>query len=147
MKPVLYLCYSDTPEKSGLVFPNELKEDSYTLGIWVIAVPKNQGISDTFEFDAVNNNKIVSLKLIRLNRLVYYVNTDMHGKFFFRVNNIFYRYEKYVGASKIIRKEDKLFQLTSMDIQKLERACDNGFFFVGRIDNDKIYQIDYKRNE
>jgi len=134
MKSVYYLSYSDIPQKAGLVFPNELQKDIYSPGIWVVAKYRNERILNELEFDAVNDNQLNTLKLVRVNRLVFQVNHEKHGKFFFRISRIFFRYEKYVGSSKEISNDCILYQLTSMNIEKLEQACSNGFFFVGRID-------------
>lgn len=136
MGTVYYLCYSDIPEKAGLVFPAELEPDSYSPGIWTVAIKRHDRFPESFEFDAVNDNQITSTKLVRVSRSVYQVDTEKHGKFFFRINHIFHRYENYIGNSKFIEQNDRLYQLTSMDIQKLERTCDKGFFFVGRADNN-----------
>lgn len=136
MGTVYYLCYTDIPEKTGLVFPAELEPDSYSPGIWTVAIKRKERFPESFGFDAVNENQIVSTKLIRVNRSVYQVDTEKYGKFFFRINLIFHRYENYIGTSKLIEQSDRLYKLTSMDIQKLERTCDKGFFFVGRVDNN-----------
>ncbi len=136
MGTVYYLCYSDIPENTGLVFPAELEPDIYSPGIWTVAIKRHDRFPESFEFDAVNDNQITSTKLIRVRQSVYQVDTEKHGKFFFRINRIFHRYENYVGNSKLIEQSDRLYQLTSMDIQKLERTCEKGFFFVGRVDNN-----------
>ena len=136
MGTVYYLCYSDIPEKTGLVFPSELEPESYSLGIWAVAIKRGNRFPEIIEFDAVNDNQITSTKLVKVSRSLYQVDTKIHGKFFFRINHIFNRYNNYVGKSKLIDQNDSLFQLTSIDIQKLEITCDKGFFFVGRIDDD-----------
>lgn len=136
MGTVYYLCYSDIPEKKGLVFPAELQPESYSPGIWAVAIKTKDKFPETFEFDAVNDNQITSTKLIKVSRSVYQVDIEKHGKFFFRINRLFHTYENYVGNSKLIEQNCRLYQLTSMDIQKLERSCDNGFFFVGKVDNN-----------
>jgi hypothetical protein len=136
IRNVYYLCYSDIKEKTGLVFPAELEPDIYSPGIWTVAIKRQERFAESFEFDAVNDNQIISTKLVRVNRSVYVVDTEKHGKFFFRINHIFYRYENYVGNSNLIEQSDRLYQLTSMDIQKLERTCEKGFFFVGKVDSN-----------
>jgi hypothetical protein len=136
MGTVYYLCYSDIPEKTGLVFPAELEPDSYSPGIWTVAIKRHDRFPEIFQFDALNDNQIISTKLARVSRSVYQVDTEKHGIFFFRINNLYHRYQSYVGNSKLIEQSDRLFQLTSIDIQKLERTCDKGFFFVGRVDNN-----------
>ena len=136
MGTVYYLCYSDIQGKTGLIFPTELEPDNYSPGIWTLAIKRKGRFPGSFEFDAVNNNQIIPTKLVLVDRSVYQVETEKYGKFFFRINHIYHRYESYVGSSKLISSDDRLFQLTSMDIQKLERTCDKGFFFVGRVDNN-----------
>lgn len=136
MKTVYYLSYSDIPGKDGLIFPNELQSGTYSPGIWVIDLEEFERISDTFIFDAVDNNENQSLKITRVNRSVFQVDTSKYGKFYFRIMRLFFRYEKYVGNSKLIKSDNILYQLVSMDIQKLERIClQNGFFFVGSVDD------------
>lgn len=112
MGTVYYLCYSDMPEKRGLVFPSELEPNTYSSGIWTLAIKRQERFPESFEFDAVNDNQITSTKLVRVNRTVYQVDTEKYGKFFFRINHIFHRYENYVGNSKIIDQNDRIYQLT-----------------------------------
>lgn len=131
---VYYLCYSDSPDKTGLVFPEELNPNHYSPGIWTIAINAHEAIPESFEFDAVNINQITTSKLVRVNRSVYKVDIEKFGKFFFRINRIFN--QNYVGNSRLIEESDRLYQLTSLDIQKLEQTCENGFYFVGRTDKD-----------
>lgn len=137
MKAIHYLSYSDKPETEGLLFPSELLKDTYAPGLWVVDLQDFEGLPNSFEFDAVDNNELQTLKMTRVNRYVYQVDTDKHGKFYFRIMNIFFRYQKYIGNSKLIDANSRLFQVVSMDIQKLHRTClEKGFFFVGRIDNN-----------
>lgn len=136
MGTVYYLCYSDMPEKTGLVFPAELEPETYSPGIWTVAIKRHEKFPNSFEFDAINVNQITPTELVKVSPSVYQVDTEKHGKFFFRISHIFHRYANYVGKSKLIDQNDRMYQLTSMDIQKLERICDKGFFFVGRVDND-----------
>jgi hypothetical protein len=137
MKAIYYLSYSDKPETEGLLFPSELLQDNYAPGLWVIDLQEFERLPDTFEFDAVDNNELQTLKMTRVNRSVFQVDTDKHGKFYFRILNIFFRYQKYIGNSKLIDPNSRLFQVVSMDTQKLHRtSLDKGFFFVGRVDNN-----------
>lgn len=137
MKAIHYLCYSDKPETEGLLFPIELLQDTYAPGLWVIDLQDFERMPDTFEFDAVDNNELQILKMTRVNRSVFQVDTAKHGKFYFRILNIFFRYQKYIGNSKLIGPNSRLYQVVSMDTQKLHRtSLDKGFFFVGRVDNN-----------
>lgn len=138
-KPVYYLSYSDIPYSEGLVFPNELQAGTYAPGIWVIDIEPLARLADSFEFDAVLNNEVTSYSMDRINRSVFRVQTEKQGQFYFRIMNIFFRYQRYIGKSKLIQPESRLFQVVSMDIQKLSRVClQERFFFVGRIDNELI---------
>lgn len=137
MKPVYYISYSDSPEKRGFVFPNELQNENYSIGMWVIELLQFEKLRDIFEFDAIENNEVLSLKMTRVNRSVFQVNTFKYGKFYFRIIPLTYHYNKYVGNSKLISHESRLYRVVSMDIEKLEQIClRSRFFFIGRGDND-----------
>lgn len=136
MKAIHYLSYSDKPETQGLLFPSELLQNTYAPGLWIIDLKKFERLPDSFEFDAVDNNELQVLKMTRVSRSVFQVDTKKYGKFYFRIVNIFSRYLNYIGNSKLISSDSRLFQVVSMDIQKLNRTClDKGFYFVGRVDN------------
>ena len=137
MKAIHYLTYSDKPDIEGLVFPSEILQNTYASGLWAIDLMEYEMMPNNFEFDAVDNNELQTLKMTRVNRSVFQVDTDKYGKFYFRVINIHFRYNKYVGKSKLINSSCRLYQIVSMDIQKLNNTClDKGFFFVGRVDNN-----------
>lgn len=134
MKVVYYMCYSDLPGKGGLVFPAELEPDNYSLGIWTIVKKREESLPENFEFDAVNDDQVISMILTRVDGSVYQVNTEKHGKFFFRIIRI--KPMNYIGNSKLIDPDSIIFELIPTDIQKLERTCGEKFFFVGRVDNN-----------
>lgn len=137
MKTIYYLSNSDKQGVAGLLFPAELSKDTYAPGIWVIDLQNFERLPDTLEFDAIDNNDLQILKMTQVNGSVFQVETSKYGKFYFRIMNIFFRYHKYVGNSKLIDRNSRLYQVVSMDIQKLHKAClENGFFFVGRVDDD-----------
>lgn len=97
---------------------------------------KKKDIPKSFKFDAVEDNQLLTLSMSHLSNTVYYVDTNKHGKFFFRIS----RYDKkYIGNSKFINSEDKLYQVVPFDISKLESVCiKHKFFFVGKIDENII---------
>jgi hypothetical protein len=135
---VWYLSYSDSPKKEGLIFPNELLKNTYSPGIWAIDLDRYQRYirEDIYSFDAVDKEEIVNTKLIKINPHVFQVDSR-HGKFFFRIIQLHYRYNKYIGNSNLINKENVLYQVVSMDIPKLNKLClEEKFFFVGRIDSN-----------
>jgi hypothetical protein len=137
MKQIYYLTYSDIPEEDGLIFPTELLDGSYVTGIWVAAFHDFEKIPELFEFDAVDNNELIRLIMTRVDGSVFQVSTGKHGVFYFRLMPILNRNDKYVGKSTLINSNSKLYQVVSMNIQKLEQTClKDGFFFVGRVDND-----------
>lgn len=138
MKPIYYLSYSDIPGNNGFVFPSELQQYNYSPGSWFVALDSFEAIPDILEFDAVDNNELLSLKLSRVNRMVFLVDTFKYGKFFFRAMHKFYnRYDRYVGNSKLIAPDNRLFQILPLEVQRLENVCKNSrFFFVGRIDSE-----------
>lgn len=137
MNPIYYLCNSDIPEINGFLFPTELLEGTYTTGIWVIDLIYYERISDSYEFDAVDNDELVNLKMSRINGNIFQVDTSKYGKFYFRIVNLFYPRLKYVGKSKFIDSESRLLQVVSMDLHKLEITCmKHRFFFVGKVDRN-----------
>src|SRR5687768_4208116 len=99
MKPIYYLSYSDKPRTTGLIFPNELLENSYSPGIWVVDLKKFELLPGEFEFDAVDNNELLTFKMTRVDGTLFHVSTDKYGKFYFRVMSIYFRHKKYVGNS------------------------------------------------
>lgn len=137
MKEIYYLCYSDRKEIDGLLFPNELFEETYAPGLWVVDLLDFERFPDSFNFKAVDNDEVINFKMTRVNDLVYQVDIPKYGKFYFRIITTFFLYNKYKGNSNLINKKSRLYQVVSMDIQKLHRTClEKRFFFVGRVDDD-----------
>lgn len=135
MNPVYYLCYSDNSEKTGLVFPYELLPKTYSPGLWAIDLNQHDIIPSSFSFDAVDDNRLVTFKLTQVNGSVFRVNTKKYGVFYFRIINIYFRYQKYTGNSPLINPNNRLFQVISTDILKLNQICiERKFFFVGKVD-------------
>jgi hypothetical protein len=140
MKTIFYLCHSDEPGTIGLLFPGELLKGTYSPGLWFIELRNLENLPDEIEFDAVDNNDLLTLKLVRIDSSVYQVETGKHGRFYFRIMDI--PYLNYVGRSKLINKNSMLYQVVSLDIEKLQKSClSNDFFFVGRVDTELIQRI------
>jgi hypothetical protein len=72
MKKIYYLTPSPNQELNGLVFPEELPENYYTTGVWVIAEKNRSDLESEYRFDAVHENRQVVLTLQRLNQNSYF---------------------------------------------------------------------------
>jgi len=134
MKNVLYLTYSDSPRKRGFVFPNELQDNSYSIGIWAIEM-QTSVYPEILAFDAVDNNQLITLHLQKINGPIYKVDTLKHGVVFFRLQKISKWYEKYVGNSDLITNGCSIIQVIPLNYNTLEKICkEHHFFFVGTIE-------------
>jgi hypothetical protein len=137
LKTIYYLSYSDNAEKEGLVFPNELLEQTYSSGIWIINLKHYERIPKLIDFDVVVNNELKTFKMKKINGFMFQVDANNYGKFYFSILNLTSHFHKYVGNSKLINSNDRLFQVVPIDNQKLNNSClKEGFFFVGRIDSN-----------
>lgn len=131
MNNVLYLSYSERGD--GLVFPNELEKDIYSLGIWVVKTSSD--LPTKINFDAVYNNELITLKAEIINKNIYKIDTKSLGVILCRAVKVHYRHNKYVGRSKEIQETDTLYQLVPMNISLLEKLClEDKFYLVGKID-------------
>ncbi|MBA6157385.1 hypothetical protein H3Z83_12780 [Tenacibaculum sp. S7007] len=135
MESILYLSYSNVSD--GLVFPNELSEGVYSPGMWVLQSENINATNELYDFDAVDENKLIKLNLSKIQNNYFQVDTRKYGKINFRLHEIYYRYQNYVGNSNLINPHLKFFQLVPIDIPKLSNLClEKGFFLVGKIDEE-----------
>lgn len=133
MKEVFYLSYSNSDE--GLVFPSELENGIYAPGIWVIQAESKKACPKEFLFDAVDNDEVIKLITRRLNNVNYQVDTQKYGKINLRLIEVYRRYNRYVGRSKIIDSNLRFFQLVPIDILKMSELClKEKFFLIGTVD-------------
>lgn len=139
MNIVYYLCETDKPEQDGLVFVKELDSNTYSLGNWYIEIRPNERNPKFLEFDAIIDNAQQKLILNRFNRNIYIIELKNLGIVYMRLVRAFERHKKYIGNSKLISCDSKLFQIVPMNVQELESLCrETGFYFIGKNDNDLL---------
>jgi len=135
MENILYLSYSNIND--GLVFPNELSDGIYSPGMWVLQSESINKTNSNYHFDAVDKNELIKLNLSKIQNNYFQVDTKKYGKINFRLLEIYWRYQNYVGNSNLINRQLKFFQLVPIDIPKLSTLClENNFFLVGKIDEE-----------
>jgi len=123
------------PELDGLVFPQELPDNYYSLGKFYVYAKDNHGLAEHYYFDAEDEGKDVRLVLERQENSpesnIYIVRTSKHGIFPFVIEPTRYQ---YVGHLRNMRKI-QLFRVVPLNLAKLEQAClSNRFFFCGAND-------------
>ncbi|WDB48801.1 hypothetical protein [Escherichia albertii] len=88
---VYYLSFFN--EQGGFLFPDELPDDYYSPGLFIVERNQCGEYPDVFLFDAMDNGKRVSLHLTRVSErnsisTLYVVRTEDYGSFGFRLENI-----------------------------------------------------------
>ncbi|SHF98300.1 hypothetical protein SAMN02745753_03012 [Marinomonas polaris DSM 16579] len=123
------------PEADGLVFPQELPEDYYSLGKFYVFVNGNGCLAHRYYFDAEDEGKDVRLTLERQKNSpssnIYIVRTKKYGIFPFVIEPTHYQ---YVGRLQNLQSF-RLFRVIPLNLAKLEEACMRyRFFFCGAND-------------
>ncbi|GHW57989.1 hypothetical protein [Vibrio cholerae] len=123
------------PEVSGLVFPQELPEEYYSLGKFYVYATSRGDLAHRYHFDAEDEGKDVRLLLERQESSqgsnIYVVRTNKYGIFPFVIEPTRHR---YVGRLKKL-KNVQLFRVIPLNLAKLEEAClSHRFFFCGAND-------------
>jgi hypothetical protein len=123
------------PELDGLVFPQELPDNYYSLGKFYVYAKENHRLEHHYDFDAEDEGKDVRLLLERQENSrdsnIYIVKTSNHGIFPFVIEPTRYQ---YVGFLENMRGM-QLFRVIPLNLDKLEQAClNNRFFFCGAND-------------
>lgn len=141
---VRYLCISASL-KTGLVFANELPENYFSPGVFIIEENKHGDLGMSYTFNAVQNSEEIRLSLTKytsenesdnillsVRSRTFMVQTKQYGQFNFRAYPVNWRYNKYVGKRKYLKKHNRLWVLKPLNIQKLEQvSIEHGFYFVG----------------
>lgn len=123
------------PEVDGLVFPQELPEDYYSLGKFYVYATSRGDLAHRYYFDAEDEGKDVRLLLERQESSpdsnIYIVRTKKHGIFPFVIEPTRYQ---YVGSLQKLQNV-RLFRVIPLNLDKLEEAClSKKFFFCGAND-------------
>lgn len=133
MKQVFYLCLNNKFRKAGFVFPNELDDDYYAPGFFVIESSGDVNrFSDNYMFLAIDKGKIVKTILNRNNK-GFIVNTEKYGEFQFEAIFAPTPMNRYIGISPEFKEiKTKLYILKCSDDEKLENVCrEHDFYFIG----------------
>ena len=133
MKQVWYLCLNNKFRKAGFVFPNELDDDYYSPGFFVIESSEDVNrFFDSYIFWAVDKGKFTKTILNRNNK-GFIVDTGKYGEFHFEAIFAPTPMNRYVGVSTDVKEiKSKLYILKCSDIEKLEKVCrEYDFYFIG----------------
>lgn len=133
-KFIYYLSYYN--EKFGFLFPDELPDNYYAPGLFLIEVDNNNNFLHTYTFDAMDNGKRTTLELTCTNKehnsSLYVVRTKHYGSFWFNLERIHFGLV-YIGKNKLMADHNNLAVLISTDSNKLEKVCkEYNFYFIGK---------------
>lgn len=142
MKRVLYLCLNNKFNNVGFVFPNELEENFYSPGFFIIQaedklVRMPRKFHNEYLFLAVEKGKIFknTLKFIENNK--FKVNTEKYGDILFEAIYVPSTINRYIGSRHNLISEgfNNMYALKCTNTELLERICkENDFYFVGSTD-------------
>ncbi|MFY8352238.1 hypothetical protein AAEU29_16980 [Pseudoalteromonas sp. SSM20] len=139
--PVYYLSFYN--EGGGFLFPDELPSNYYSPGLFLIESSHDGTYPYAFSFDAMDNGKRVSLKLVRADEgnpksTLYVVRTEHYGSFWFNLE-VVNPALPYLGSRPQLKQISGFSMAVTTDSSKLERACHNfDFYFIGStlLEND-----------
>lgn len=131
---VYYLCFLS--EQSGFLFPDELPQNYYSPGLFLVTPEESGTYAYSYTFDAMDNGRRISLSLVRADEgnprsTLYVVRTKSYGSFWFdlRLINPLFR---YLGSRPQLSQHRDFSVAFSMNTDKLERVCKNfNFYFIG----------------
>lgn len=144
MQQVWYLCLNNKFRKAGFVFPNELDDDYYSPGFFVIeSHGHGNGFFDSYMFWAVDKGEFVKT-ILNYNNKGFIVDAGKYGEFNFEAIFAPTPINRYVGVSDDVKEmKSKLYILKCSDIEKLEKVCRKyDFYFIGN--NGFRHQNEYK---
>jgi len=124
------------PEGGGFLFPEELPDNFYSPGLFLLLSEQGGNYSYQYKFDAMDNGERVSLSLIRANEenqqsTLYVVKTKNYGSFGFDLKNINPQV-RYIGERSELSSHSSFSIALSIDSDKLERVCKEfNFYFIG----------------
>jgi hypothetical protein len=131
---VYYLSFFS--QGGGFLFPDELPNNYYSPGLFLIENNRSGKYPFAFSFDAMDNGRRVSLKLERANEgdprsTLYVVKTKHYGSFWFNLEDINPSLG-YLGTKLKLQDNHSFSVAISKDSEKLERECHNfDFYFIG----------------
>ncbi len=127
---VKYLCISNV--KMGLVFPDELPEDYYSPGMFIIEEKEKGYFAAQYGFYAIHRSERLEFDLKRFQNNLFLVNVPEFGVFAFLANQVHWMYNKYVGRHHNMIEHNRLYYLQSLNENKMEKICqEEDFYFVG----------------
>lgn len=122
--------------EEGFLFPEELPENYYAPGLFIIEQNQTHEFGFRYTFDAMDNGTRVSLSMVRANEndrnsTLYVVKTEYYGSFWFNLELI-NPHIKYKGKKQELLNHNNLGIALTTDSNKLERIChDFNFYFIG----------------
>lgn len=135
MKNVIYYL-SFFSEDDGFLFPDELPENYYCPGLFLLELDNNSMPFSNYTFDAMDDGNRSSLSLVRVNESdresnLYVVRTKNYGPFWFNLLNISPNL-RYNGGRSQLKDHNQFAVAITTDFYKLERACQEyNFYFIG----------------
>lgn len=123
-------------EQLGFLFPNELPDNYYSPGLFLVETDNAGAFAYEYMFDAMDNGNRISLKLIRADEndpysTLYVVRTKHYGSFWFNLKDI-NKNLRYVGVNPKVLNHNSMAVAISADAEKLERVCEKfNFYFIG----------------
>lgn len=128
---VFYLCRT-VESRNEFVFPNELPENYYSPGLFVIQKKIDNEFSSKYSFAARQGEQLLDLDLVHGNDLrTFKVEVQGIGIYVFKAVSLD-REDKYVGNIKSAFLDAPLWRLEPANMLQLERACRmHDFYFVG----------------
>lgn len=131
---VLYLSFF--PPEDGFLFPNELPDQYFAPGLFVVEAERDGSLAYRYTFVAMDAGGRVEFDLVRQDEAdptsnLYVVRTKQYGSFYFSLVDMNSRYQ-YRGKKRSLRDHGELKIAVTLDSQKLERVCQNfDFYFIG----------------
>jgi hypothetical protein len=131
---VYYLSFFS--ELNGFLFPDELPKNYYAPGLFLVEPEANGSYPYGYSFDAMDNGRRVSLKLIRVDEnnsrsSLFVVKTRHYGSFWFNLEKINPSF-RYKGSRSLLHNHNDFCVAMTTDHDKLERVCRNfNFYFIG----------------
>lgn len=137
MKEVLYLCFVNSKEKNGFVFPNEIDDKNYySPGIFIIEGKSYYKLDNKYNFRAFQNKDIKSYPLEKMRKNIYRVRIENKIDLYFKAKFISTFYNNYFGnQSNRFDKNNFFYELIPIQPNQLEDLCKTkNFFFVGAVE-------------
>jgi len=155
---VYYLIYNDLPsgEGQGLVFPNEIEYDYFSLGIHTIQEKTPGILYSTYNYLGFHNEEPTIVELNRIkdeiavasmgNNLYFEAKYQNWGSFIYIASPLHKHYSSYVGNNKDLINHNPLWRLTPFDEKYLEWACIYKNFYLTGFTNFPDNELSNKDN-